>query len=509
MQTGRPQPRRPNVVLIVADDLGYGDISAYNRSSGIDTPGIDEMAGRGISFSDAHATSSVCTPSRYSILTGEYNWRSGLKNGIVRLWDGPIIEEDQPTIGSILRDHGYDTACIGKWHLGWDWPTHDGSHPNDSLPLGLNDEEAAQRRIEFGLTNIDFTRPIASGPVQRGFDWYFGVDVPNYPPYTWIENDRIVEQPTVLKTDQFYGDEGWAAPGWSHQEMLPRFAQLACDYIAEHGAVQDERRPFFLYLPLTAPHSPVSPSEQFVGATPIGPYGDLVREVDWFVSRIRSALESAGIAEDTLLVFTSDNGPETEVGDDEGVYRRAERTGHHSSGELRGVKRDAWEGGHRVPLIAEWPGVIPEAQQSPALASLVDLLVTFADATGCPLPDSASRDGVSLLPVLTGDAGQARESLVIHSFTGKFGVRKGPWMLIDAANGAENLEPEWLRQARGYHRDNHPAELFNLAEDPAQRVNLFAQHPEIVASLHRQLHAVQSQPEDLPPRDQPPAGYAG
>ena len=478
--------RRPNIVYVLADDMGFGDLACNDDNARIPTPNLDRLAQRGIRLTDMHATSAVCTPSRYSVLTGRYAWRTPLTQGIVWPWDASLIDDDQPTVAGYLRDNGYRTACVGKWHLGWEWATKDGRHPNETLPFGTycDDERAAYE------DNIDYEQPIGGGPVDRGFDSYLGVDVPNFTPYSWFVDDRVTEAPTVPKPDDLYGHPGRAVPGWSHEAMIPTFTERAVALI-EESADDADGRPLFLYYALTSPHSPVVPNAEFRGASGIGNYGDFVCEVDWLVGELVDALERTGQFDDTLFVFTSDNGPETGVADDEGVFERARRTRHFSMGPWRGVKRDVWEAGHRVPFIATWPGVIPAGAVSDDLASLGDFMATCADIVGAPLSEGASEDGESMLAQLRGEAG-SRTSLVLHGGDGRFALRDGDWVFIDAPSGAQWPEPEWFQYERGYESHEFDGELFNLGDDPTERVNLYAERPDVVERMRATLTALTS-----------------
>jgi arylsulfatase A len=472
--SGRP----PHIVYVLADDMGFGDLACNDPAAKIPTPHLDRLASRGMRMTDMHATSAVCTPSRYSLLTGRYAWRTPLKSGIVWPWDAPLIDEEQPTVAAFLQDNGYRTACIGKWHLGWDWPTKDGTHPNDTLEFGTYcDDERAEYE-----DNIDYAQPVAGGPVDRGFDSYFGVDVPNFTPYSWFVDDRVTEAPTVPKPDDLYGHPGRAVPGWSHEAMIPAFTQRAVSLIEETGSDSDGP-PLFLYYALTSPHSPVVPNDEFKGASGIGNYGDFVCEVDWLVGELVDALERAGLFDNTLFIFTSDNGPERQVGDDEGVFERARRTRHFSMGPWRGAKVDVWEAGHRVPFIATWPEVIPEAAVSHDMVSLVDFMATCAEILDRPLPHGASEDGVSMLAQLRGEEAPDRAPLVLHGGDGRLALRDGDWMFIDAPSGGVWPEPEWYREEQGYVPHDLPGELFNLADDPTERTNLYADKPEVVERM--------------------------
>ncbi len=467
---------RPNVIYILADDMGYGDMGSNNSASRIPTPNLDRLAGQGMRFTNAHAPSSVCTPSRYAVLTGRYCWRSRLKNGIVWQWDASLIEADRPTVADVLRGAGYRTACIGKWHLGWDWQLADGSQANDHVEFGIYDRE---NRPAVGDL-IDYTKPMRGGPIDHGFESYFGDDVPNFPPYTWFRDDRVEEVPTVSKPEEMYGAPGQMVPDWQLDQVMPTLTGRVVDYIEQSG-----EEPFFLYFPLTAPHTPIVPTKPFQGMSDAGDYGDYVCEVDWCVGQVMDALERVGKAQDTLVIFTSDNGPE------HFAYARIREHDHYSMGDLRGLKRDAWEGGHRVPFVARWPSVIEGGSTCDHLTTLGDLMATCADIAGCDVPAGAGEDSVSIAPLLRG-GGPVRRCAVHHSMTGRFAVRAGDWVFIDDVTGGDNAEPEWLQQQRGYKRHDHPGELYDLREDLGQRRNLYGEEAELVAELKGILEEVKS-----------------
>lgn len=479
----------PNIVYILADDMGYGDMACNNPGSKIPTPNLNRLAEQGMRFTDAHAGSSVCTPSRYSIMTGRYCWRSRLKQGIVWQWDGALIEPEQKTVAQLLREQGYHTACIGKWHLGLDWKLQDGSKPNDHAAFG---QMEADKRREIG-ERIDYRQRIGGGPVDCGFETYFGVDVPNFPPYTWFENDHVAEVPTAQKPADQYGHPGASIPGWSLEQMVPEFTHRAVEYIESQSSAE---KPFFLYLPLTSPHSPVVPNEEFKGKSGIGNYGDFVCEVDWVVGEIVTALERNGLSDDTLVIFTSDNGPESRTFDEEGAYLRYQYHRHRSMGEFRGVKRDLWEGGHRVPFIAKWPREVKAGATCDQLISLSDLMATCADLTGATLANGKAEDSVSILPLLRGEPDATpREYAVHHSCNGRFALRRGEWVLIDYPTGEDNGpgmgEPEWYQAELGYVNHDHPAELFHLGDDQAERRNRYAEELQIVAEMTALLRKIQ------------------
>jgi arylsulfatase A-like enzyme len=475
------QPLRPNIILILADDLGYGDLACYNSRSKIPTPNLDRLAAEGMRFTDAHATAAVCTPSRYNLLTGRYAWRSRLKKAVLFEYDGPLIEPGRQTLPGILRDAGYHTAMFGKWHLGWDWTLTTGERVNDLVPYG---KWADPVREGIGR-KVDFTVRLGGGPLDCGFTEHFGVDVPNFPPYTWIEGDRITEQPTAYKAKADRdGTAGPTIPGWDSASMIPAFQKRSLALI-ERSAKTNQ--PFFLYHALTSPHSPISPNKEFIGKSGLDRYGDFVVEIDHLVGEIVDALERTGQVDNTILIFASDNGPEGPTPDNVGAYERARTTRHFSSGDLRGVKRDAWEGGHRIPLIAHWPGVIPTGASNDHLVLLGDLMATVADITGATIHPGEAEDSQSFWATLRDPAKPARASAVLHSVNGKFVLRKGDWVLIDAPTGDDNygeyMEPEWLKKERGYTAHNHPGELFNVREDPSSRTNRYADHPELVAEF--------------------------
>jgi arylsulfatase A-like enzyme len=477
-----PDADHPNVVYVLADDLGYGDVSRYNDDSRIPTPNLDRLADEGRTFTDAHAPSAVCTPTRYSLLTGQYCWRTELDSNVLWPWDPPLIDADRLTVPELLGRHGYDTACIGKWHLGWDWPTDDGRPASGDIPIGAGEHE---RRRELN-DRIDFEAPIRGGPTDRGFDYYFGDDVPNFQPYTWIENDRIVDQPTAEKPDHMFGSDGPMAPGWTLEAVMPEITARAVEYVEDRAGADD---PFFLYFPLTAPHTPIVPAKRFRGRSDAGEYGDYVHEVDWAVGQVLDALDRAGVADDTLVVFTSDNGPEHLSGtEDARAYDHIREYGHHSMDGLRGVKRDTWEGGHRVPFIARWPDEVPTGTTSDETICHVDLLRTLASLLGTDLPADAGEDSYDVLPALRGDADGIREATVHHGAFGTLAIRKGDWVLIDAPTGdAMEAEPEWFREEHGYEPHDQPGELYDLSTDRAQRDNRYADRPEKVEELRSLL----------------------
>ena len=485
-------PAKPNIVYILADDLGYGDVGCYNAASKIPTPFLDRLAAEGIRFTDAHAPDAVCTPTRYGLLTGRYCFRSRLKSGVLPPWGAQLIERNRLTVAELLGRQGYATACIGKWHLGWAWPTRDGRPP----------------RSTDGLGNIDFTRPISGGPRTLGFDTYFGVDLPNYPPYCFIDEDRTVGVPSVAAPMERGGFNrpGPMVPGWKLVEILPELTRRAVGYIEQSARTRPDR-PFFLYFALTAPHYPVVPAPEFRGHSQAGEYGDFVAQVDGTVGQVLAALSRANLAEKTLVIFTSDNGPEC-VEVEPGAYERIKSYGHRSMDGLRGVKRDAWEGGHRVPFLARWPGDIPPGAVSDEIICHTDLMATCAALLGVTLPPDAGVDSCDMVPALRGRKldRPLRGATVLHSGSGKFAIRQGPWVLIDARTGDDNGEqgePPWFKRERGYTANTAAGELYDLREDLPERTNLYDQKPEIVARLKALLEKYKSEGRSTPGPAQP------
>ena len=453
---------KPNIVVILADDFGVGDIQAHYPDNKIPTPHLDRLVREGVSFTDAHSPSAVCTPTRYGLLTGRYSWRTRLQEWVLAAYEPPLIAAGRPTVATMLRDNGYNTAIIGKWHLGWEWP--------GPQPSRMNEVRNGNKTLEW-----DYTQPIEEGPTARGFDYYFGVDLPNLPPFTFIENDRVVVQPTAKY--EYDPSEGVAmprtfdgnpmAPGWQFDQILPELTRRAVRHIQQQAKAE---QPFFLYFSMPSPHEPVVPSEPFKGKSGIAPIADFVMETDWSAGELVKAIDDAGIADDTLIIFTADNGHSHYTG-----WKDLVDAGHQPSGPYRGHKGDIWEGGHRVPLVVRWPGRSQAGTTSAQLVSLTDIFATCADLIDAETPASGSEDSVSFLHVLEGaQARGARTTLVSHSNFGEFAYRDGPWKLVYRLAG-ENLE-----KSRG--RKTVP-ELYNLADDIAEANDLAAERPGLVKKL--------------------------
>jgi arylsulfatase A len=486
----RPAEPRPNLVFILADDLGYGDVKCFNPAGKIPTPNLDRLATQGARFTDAHAPTAVCTPTRYAILTGRYAWRSRLKSGVLGQWDPPLIEAGRLTVPQLLRDHGYRTAAIGKWHLGLNWP-YASAEAARKLTGIANQDKALPG-------DFDWTRPITGGPLGRGFDYFFGVNCPNYAPYAFMENDRIFgAAPSQLVEKSVSGrlseHAGPAQPGFDRKQIAPTLARKAAEWIT--ATTNAPGKPFFLYLALTGPHSPIIPNDAFKGKSGIGDYGDFVMEMDWTVGEVMAALQRVGVATNTLVIFTSDNGPEN------WNYEEARDFQHYAMGLWRGLKRDNWEGGHRVPFIASWPGRIRPGTTNAEVICHVDLLATAAALVGAKLPANAGEDSYNLLPALLGERldKPIREATVHHAANGKLAIRQGNWVFVDAKSGG-GQEPAWLKQARGYDASTNsfPGVLYDLGADPAERRNLYGERPEVVARLKALLEKYKADGRSTP-----------
>ncbi len=458
----------PNIIVILADDMGIGDVGCYNDESLIPTPKMDALAAEGMRFTDAHSASAVCTPSRYGMMTGRYCWRTGLQHGVLYNYEPPLIERDRVTAASLLKTRGYRTACIGKWHLGLGFPVKPGHTFDFDRPLPW--PSCSDTRLEEA---IDFTQPVTGGPNALGFDyaWYTAGCSTVQPPYCFIDNGHFVdmENATVMDLPGVGGGrKGMTAANWSQTDVDLVFTQKAVEFIRT-SRKQTPDSPFFLYLPLSSPHAPLLPPELTRGRSQEGPRGDLVCVVDWSVGQIVATLDELGIADDTLLIVTSDNGP------------RIGANGHKSAWEYRGYKSHIWEGGHREAFIARWPGNIPPGSVCDEPIELTDMLATFAAVSGAELPDEAGPDSYNILPALLGETlGEPiREALVHHSCFGVFSIRQGQWKLILETKSSGG----WVKPAGEAPVAGSPGQLFNLADDPYETVDLWDRDPEIVARL--------------------------
>jgi len=472
-------PATPNILIILADDLGYGDVQCYNPQRGkIPTPRIDALAAQGMRFTDAHSSSGVCSPSRYTLLTGRYHWRTRLQSGIVGVFGEPLIAPDRLTLAGLAQPRGYRTACIGKWHLGWDWPItrEQRRYFTGAGRKGANDEAPVPTAGHVAAWRAVFGQAIPGGPTTRGFDTYFGTDVPNWPPYCFIENNRTLGMPSEFLPRKLLGNNlastpGPALPGWDLTAILPALGRRAAGFIGESVAHQ---QPFLLYLPLTAPHTPLAVTAEWQGKSKLNRYADWVMQTDAVVGLVLDALDQSGAAGSTLVIFTSDNGCAPYVG-----AKELERMGHYPSGPLRGYKSDAWEGGHRMPFIVRWPGIVKSGSVCHQLVHQADLLRTFAEILATKVPDNAGEDSFSLLPLLRGDDRPIRANAVSAASGGTPAVRLGPWKYIPAPGSGG-----W-----GTGGDQtQPVQLYNLADDLGETKNRAASRPEKVAELQALLN---------------------
>jgi arylsulfatase A-like enzyme len=490
---------RPNIVFILCDDLGYGDVHCLNPGGcKIPTPNLDKLASEGMTLTDEHSSASVCTPSRYSILTGRYNWRCKLQHGVLHDYGSALIPQERLTVAGMLRQQGYYTAAMGKWHLGWEWPKKGNS--------------------------VDFTKPIEKGPTAVGFDYYFGAEGQGAP-YCFIENDHTVGIPSVPLPKKLTGGDLPAdsetdpngsnretasqnkpldcrtasVPGWKSEDMLPVTTKKACDFIANRSKL---KTPFFLYLALPSPHTPLVPTKEWQGKSGLGDYGDYVMETDWAIGQVINALDKSGAGTNTIVLVSSDNGvaPYVGVGSEQltqlqskgfdpkreekaGMqhYKELEAMGHFSSGGFRGHKSDIWDGGHRVPTFVRWPGKVQPGSSSDQLVSLVDFMATCADILQVKLPPNAAEDSVSILPVLLGKTTQpVHEAVVFHSIFGMFAIQQGNWKLELCSGSGGWGSPR-------SSKDAPPVQLYDMSKDVGERSNEEAQHPDIVARLTKLL----------------------
>ncbi len=459
------QPSKPNIIVILADDMGYGDVSALNPDAGFKTPVLDSLAHNGVIFTDAHTPSSVSTPTRYGLLTGRYNWRSTLKSDVVSGYSKPIIAEDRQTLASMLNRGGYNTACIGKWHLGWEWNF-------TQEPTNINELS------ENGKGVIDYNSPITRGPADNGFDYFYGFSGSlDMPPYVYVENDKATALPdrkTVNTGKYSWWRKGDTGADFDHQECLPNLTNKAIEFIkkSEQG---DE--PFFLYLPYPGPHTPILPSEKWEGASGLNPYADFTMMVDAEIGRITQTLKDLDIDQNTLIIFTTDNGcsPAAQIGE-------LIEKGHYPNYIYRGAKADLYEGGHRVPFIVYWPEGTKKGISKESVC-LTDIYRTFAQIAGVSLGENEGEDSYSFVKALqdpqSGKIG--RGAIVHHSIRGDFAIRRGDWKLLlvphsggwSAPNPANKKAWESLP----------PMQLYNLKEDPSETTNLYEKHPEVVKEL--------------------------
>jgi len=469
----------PNIIYILADDMGYGDVSILNKKDQkIPTPNIDRLGKEGMIFSDAHSGSAVCTPTRYGVLTGRYAWRTRLKGGVLHGYDHHLIEEGRMTAASLLKKHGYNTAAFGKWHLGMNFPAKSGSVKN-------NDKKTE---------DINWSGTIKYSPISNGFEKFYGISASlDMPPYVFIENDRFDGEGSAISPRKSHCRPGPMDPDFKFEEVLPTITDKTVEFI--EGRSGD--KPFFVYMALTAPHTPVVPAARFKGKNSLGSYGDFCEEVDWCVGQVLNALDKKGLAENTLVIFTSDNGCAPYIG-----VKDLEKKGHYPSYIYRGYKADIFEGGHRVPFLTRWPENIKAGSLCKETICLTDLLATCAEITGETLPQNAGEDSVSILPALRGDKlkKSLREATVHHSINGSFSLRQGRWKLemCPGSGGWGNPKPA---QAR---KQNLPKiQLYDMQADAGEKKNVYKEHPEVVADLQKLLKKYILDGRSTPGKPQP------
>ncbi|ALJ06732.1 arylsulfatase [Pseudalgibacter alginicilyticus] len=442
----------PNIIYVLTDDLGIGDVSTYNPESKIKTPYIDKLASEGMTFTDAHTTSAVCTPSRYSILTGRYSWRTKLKSRVLYGEDPHLIHPQRATVASLLKSAGYYTASIGKWHLGWDW-----------------------QRNEHG--SIDFSKPIKNGPNVNGFDYSYGFcGSLDMPPYVYVENGK----PTAIPNDssentdyQAHWRKGLTAPDFIHEEATPNFFERSFNFIKKHA---QSNKPFFLYLPLPSPHTPILPTKEWQGKSGLNPYGDFVMMVDNYIGKLEAIIKESGIEENTMIVFTSDNGCSPRAN-----YQELLNKGHNPSYIYRGTKSDIFEGGHRVPFIIKWPNAVPQGTICSQTISQSDLMATCASLTNLKLSDNTAEDSFNMLPLIKNPNTEnyQRKATVHHSIDGSFAIRKGDWKYIFCSGSGGWSYPKTIKDTEGLP----PFQLYNLKSDPGESNNLYGKYPKIENEL--------------------------
>ncbi|MBM3788400.1 MAG: arylsulfatase [Acidobacteria bacterium] len=451
----RARPAVPNVLLVLCDDLGYGDVRVYNPSSAIRTPSLNSLAGQGMRFTDAHSPSSVCTPTRYGLLTGRYVWRTQLKNGVLGGYSPALLEPGRDTIASMLKKLGYATGGFGKWHLG----------------LGRSPK-------------VDYSQPFKPTPLEFGFDEFYGIPASlDMPPYVFIDGHKAVEQPTAsigdngeVKRGPFWRG-GPRAPSFQMEDVIPNIARRAIRFIEKAHA------PFFAYVPLPAPHTPWVPSKPFQKRSSAGLYGDFVEETDTWIGRMLEALEQTGKARNTLVIVTSDNGAPWEDRD------AAEAGGHRANANWRGQKADIFEAGHRIPFLVRWPERVKPNTVSQQTICLTDVFATIAEAAGIRLTDTMGEDSFSIVPALRGERRDVRGHIVHHAANGMFSIRAGPWKLIEGRGSGGFTEPVKL---------DGPGELYNLQEDPQEKRNRYDSEPRVVVRLKELLDRVRKDSRSRP-----------
>ena len=485
--------KQPNILILYADDLGFGDLGCYNKKSRIPTPNLDRLASESVRFTDGHSSSGICTPSRFAMLTGRHHWRDF--HGIVNAFGGSVFKPERLTLPEMLKEKGYKTAAIGKWHLGWNWDAI-----RNKEVRAITVQEGRRKKQQLGPEAFDWTKSIPNGPLDHGFDYYFGDTVINFPPYCWIENDKVVKAPdTLMQTGKWkkIKEGGWECrpgpmvTGWDPYENIPTTTKKGVEYI-EQAAEAEE--PFFLYFAYPAPHAPIIPNDEFDGKSKAGPYGDFVYETDHSIGQLLQALKDSGQAENTIVIFSADNGPEHYA------YARDAKFDHWSAHPFRGLKRDAYEGGHHVPFMIKYPGVTMAGTVNDALVSQIDIMATLASVVGYDLPEkNAAEDSHDLLPLLKGEVKSIRTSHIHNTFDHTWAFREGDWVLVTGKSGHHSrVTKEWLKKHDYPKVESKQPRLFNLREDIGQRNDLAAKHPEKVKAMETSLARIRAQGYSAP-----------
>ncbi len=461
---------RPNIILFLADDMGYGDVAAINPEGKIPTPNLDRLIAGGMLFTDAHTNSAVCTPTRYGIMTGRYCWRGRLKKKVLWNYAGCLIEKDRLTLPVMLQHAGYQTAMIGKWHLGIDWHLKDPSRKNELRQFSYNDYD-----------NIDFHSPIDYGINQYGFDYSFAIaGSANMTPFTFIENGKVSAIPTIKTSPNWIGSPGHKTPDFTIEALLPTFTDQACRFIEQAAG---GNKPFFLYFAFNSPHTPVCPNPRFVGKSSAGAYGDFVHETDYRVGQVLARIREHHLEKNTLIIFTSDNGPEIDRIRQDKTRGDKSNHGHCSQKNLRGGKRMLYEGGHRVPFICRWPGQIPAGKQCPTTVCVTDIFATIADLVNGDLPENTAEDSISFLPALLGRESPEsyHQGIIHHQASGEFAIRQGEFKLIVRGPAA----PAELLSGKP-----DKFELYNLRDDITETRDLAEDNPDRVQRMYEALRRI-------------------
>ena len=485
--------KQPNVLILYADDLGFGDLGCYNKKSRIPTPNLDRLASESVRFTDGHSSSGICTPSRFAMLTGRHHWRDF--HGIVNAFGGSVFKPERLTLPEMLKEKGYKTAAIGKWHLGWNWDAI-----RNTEVRAITVQEGRRKKQQLGPEAFDWTKSIPNGPLDHGFDYYFGDTVINFPPYCWIENDKVVKAPDTLmqtgkwkkiKEGRWECRPGPMVTGWDPYENIPTTTKKGVEYIKKAAEAEE---PFFLYFAYPAPHAPIIPNDEFDGKSKAGPYGDFVYETDHSIGQLLQALKDSGQAENTIVIFSADNGPEHYA------YARDTKFDHWSAHPFRGLKRDAYEGGHHVPFMIKYPGVTMAGTVNDALVSQIDIMATLASVVGYDLPEkNAAEDSHDLLPLLKGEVKSIRTSHIHNTFDHTWAFREGDWVLVTGKSGHHSrVTKEWLKKHDYPKVESKQPRLFNLREDIGQRNDLAAKHPEKVKAMETSLARIRAQGYSAP-----------